>query len=46
MQCILLCMNTGVLIGVWTNAYIGYKNINNQIELKKYIKLMAEELKN
>ena len=46
MQRILLCINTSVLIGVWTNAYISYKNINNQIEMKKCIKQVAEELKN
>ena len=37
MNKILIYLNTSVLTGVWTNAYLSYKNLTNQQELKNLL---------
>ena len=37
MNRVLIYLNSSVLTGVWTNAYLSYKNLNNQQELKEIL---------
>ena len=37
MSRVLIYLNSSVLTGVWTNAYLSYKNLNNQQELKEIL---------
>tara|TARA_Y100000389_G_C17441028_1_gene508566 strand:- start:678 stop:821 length:144 start_codon:yes stop_codon:yes gene_type:complete len=45
MNKILIYLNTSVLTGVWTNAYLSYTNMNKQDDLRNNIKEILKELK-